>query len=158
MSQPYATFRVADLHFAIGVSAVQEVIRHRPLTPVPLAPHAVAGILNLRGEIVTAIDMRRQLGLAARRADRLPMHVVVRTTAGAVSLLVDEVDDVLELDRVRCEDGPAPLRGPIGEAVIGMGLVPGKLVLVLDAERTVRAGAREAADGQAVSLQESKSR
>ena len=69
------------------------------MTGVPLAPEVVAGLINLRGQIVTAIDLRRRLGVRDRPADELPMNVVVRTGDGAVSLLVDEIGDVVEVEQ-----------------------------------------------------------
>ena len=76
---------------------MQEVIRHQAMTRVPLAPKLIGGLINLRGQIVTAIDLRLRLGLPERRPGQLPMNVVVRSEDGAVSLLVDEIGDVLEV-------------------------------------------------------------
>ena len=89
---------MADLFFGVDVLRVQEVLRFQPMTRVPQAPDVIEGLINLRGQIVTAIDMRRRLKLAARRGDQAPMNMVVRTEDGAVSLLVDEIGDVLDVD------------------------------------------------------------
>ena len=89
VEQQFCTFCVDGLFFGVEVLKVQEVIRYQAMTPVPLAPAVVNGLINLRGQIVTAIDLRRALGLSDRPAGSLPMNVVVRTDDGVVSLLVD---------------------------------------------------------------------
>ena len=94
----YATFLVAGSLPRIEVLEVQEVLREQRLTPVPLAPAVVAGLINLRGQIVPELDMRRMLRLPPRADGSRPFSVVVRTEHGAVSLRVDEIGDVLELD------------------------------------------------------------
>src|SRR5258708_763943 len=97
-SNQYCTFHLENLFFGVEVQKVQEVIRYQEMTRVPLASHVVQGLINLRGQIVTAIDLRRRLELNERPADRLPMNVIVRTDDGPMSLLVDEIGDVLEVD------------------------------------------------------------
>src|SRR5580704_11458036 len=91
------TFYLDGHYFGLDVLKVQEVIRYQEMTRVPLAPPVVRGLINLRGQIVTAIDLRRRLELSDRPADQLPLNVVVRTDAGAVSFLVDEIGDVLQV-------------------------------------------------------------
>ena len=81
----YCTFFVAGHYFGLDVLKVQEVIRYQAMTRVPLAPPVVRGLINLRGQIVTAIDLRRRLELDERPADQLPVNVVVQTDDGAVS-------------------------------------------------------------------------
>src|SRR5579871_6291481 len=93
-SGQFATFFVADLFFGVDVLRVQEVLCFQQMTRVPQASGVVEGLINLRGQIVTAIDMRRRLGLPPRRDGQTPMNMVVRTEGGAVSLLVDEIGDV----------------------------------------------------------------
>ncbi|HEY9073267.1 MAG TPA: chemotaxis protein CheW, partial [Desulfobaccales bacterium] len=89
----FSTFVVDHLLFGVEVEKVQEVIRYQEMTRVPLAPPVVKGLINLRGQIVTAIDLRRRLGLRERATADLPMNVVIRHDDGAVSLLVDEIGD-----------------------------------------------------------------
>src|SRR6201992_3122207 len=105
-SGKFSTFFVADLFFGVDVLNVQEVLRFQQMTPVPQAPEVIEGLINLRGQIVTAIDMRKQLGLPKRADDKSPMHIVVRTSDGAVSLLVDEIGDVLDMDAGAWERPP----------------------------------------------------
>jgi len=105
----YCTFYLDRLLFGVELKGVQEVIRSLEMTKVPLAPKVVSGLINLRGQIVTAVDLRRRLELEARPPDTLPMNVVVRSEDGAVSFLVDEIGDVVEVEgrrmRVDALDG-----------------------------------------------------
>src|ERR1700757_4346621 len=97
-SGQFSTFFVADLFFGVDVLRVQEVLRFQQMTHVPKAPDVIEGLINLRGQIVTAIDLRRRLRLPPRAGDQTPTNVVIRTDDGAVSLLVDEIGDVLDVD------------------------------------------------------------
>jgi purine-binding chemotaxis protein CheW len=135
-SGQFSTFFVADLFFGVDVLNVQEVLRSQQMTPVPQAPEMIAGLINLRGQIVTAIDMRRRLGLPPRSGDKPPMNMVVRTSDGAVSLLVDEIGDVLEMDAATYERPPENLDPAARELIRGVYKLKGRLLLVLDAERT----------------------
>ena len=94
----YCTFFISDLYFGIDVRRVQEVMRAQEVTPVPQAPPVIAGLINLRGQIVPAVHMRRRLGLPDRDTEVQPMNMVVRTEEGAASLLVDEIGDVLDVE------------------------------------------------------------
>ena len=129
------TFFLDDLYFGIEVSKVQEVILYQEMTRVPLAPPVVRGLINLRGHIVTAIDMRRRLDLPALPADKRPMNVVIRTSDGPVSLLVDEIGDVLEVDADTYERPPEILRGAARDLIQGAYKLDGRLLLTLNSER-----------------------
>lgn len=133
----YCTFFVDGHYFGLDVLRVQEIIRYQEMTRVPLAPPVVSGLINLRGQIVTALDLRRRLGLEARSADQLPVNVVVRTGDGAVSLLVDEIGDVLEVSQKLFELPPDTLRGNARELVRGAYKLEGRLLLILDTDRAV---------------------
>lgn len=130
------TFFVGDQYFGLDVLKVQEIIRSQPMTPAPLAHRVVSGLINLRGQIVTAIDLRRRLGLPDRVAEQPPVNVVVQTEDGAVSLLADEIGDVLEAGAEQYEPPPETLRGTARELILGAYKLDGRLLLVLDAERT----------------------
>ena len=93
----YATFRVADLFLGIEVLKVQELIRRQEMSPVPLAPQAIEGLINLRGQIVIAIDTRRSLGLPAAEGDDHRVNIVIRSADAVISLLVDEICDVIDI-------------------------------------------------------------
>jgi purine-binding chemotaxis protein CheW len=145
--QQYCTFFVDGHYFGLDVLRVQEIIRYQQMTRVPLASAEVRGLINLRGQIVTAIDLRRRLGLTDRPTDQLPVNVVVQTDDGAISLLVDEIGDVLEVREQLFERPPDTLRGTARELIRGAYKLEGKLLLILDTDRTVlltaHAGANE---------------
>ena len=136
-SGQFSTFYVGDLYFGVDVLHVQEVLCFQPMTPVPQAPEVIEGLINLRGQIVTAIDMRRRLRLPARTGHRALMNIVVRTVDGAVSLLVDEIGDVLDMDASIYERPPENLDPSAKELIRGVYKLKDRLLLVLDEERTV---------------------
>jgi purine-binding chemotaxis protein CheW len=107
------------------------------MTSVPQAPGVIEGLINLRGQIVTAIDMRRRLGLPQRAGGQAPMNIVVRTLDGAVSLLVDEIGDVLDMDSATYERPPQNLDPAAKDLIRGVYKLKDRLLLVLDEERTV---------------------
>lgn len=137
----FATFYLDKLLFGVEVEKVQEVIRYQEMTRVPLASAVVTGLINLRGQIVTALDLRRRLEFTERGADRLPMNVVVRTGEEAVSLLVDEIGDVLEVEDQTFEAPPETLQGVARELIRGAYKLKDRLLLVLDTEKTVNIAA-----------------
>ena len=139
-SGQFSTFFVADLFFGVDVLRVQEVLRFQQMTRVPQAPEVIEGLINLRGQIVTAIDMRRRLGLPPRAGDQTPMNMVVRTDDGAVSLLVDEIGDVVDVDAATYEQPPENLDPAARELIRGVYKLKDRLLLVLDAERTTELG------------------
>ncbi|HWJ81075.1 MAG TPA: chemotaxis protein CheW [Nocardioides sp.] len=133
VTEQYCTFWVDDLFFGVAVEEVQEVLRHQPMTPVPRAHEAVRGLINLRGQIVTAVDLRVRLGLPPRPADRLPMNVIVRCAGEVVSLLVDDIGDVLDTgDGTGTEPAPPNLPATIRNVVQGVRPLPDAILLVLD--------------------------
>jgi purine-binding chemotaxis protein CheW len=133
----FCTFSIRDQYFGLDVMKVQEIIRCQPMTPVPLAHPLVRGLINLRGQIVTALDLRRRLDLPDRAEGSLPVNVVVRTCDGAVSLLVDEIGDVIAVSDAQFEQPPETLRGTARELIHGAYKLSDRLLLVLDLERTV---------------------
>jgi purine-binding chemotaxis protein CheW len=133
----YCTFFLDGHYFGIDVLKVQEIIRYQRMTRVPLAAPPVRGLINLRGQIVTGIDLRSRLGMKDRPAEQLPVNVVVHTSDGAVSLLVDEIGDVLEVSEKHFEPPPETLRGSARELVRGAYKLPERLLLILDTDRAV---------------------
>lgn len=140
VSGQYSTFFVGDLFFGIDVLQVQEVLRYQEMTRVPLAADVVEGLINLRGQIVTAIDMRRRLQLGVRPDGQQPMNMVVRTEDGAVSLLVDEIGDVLEVGAETFERPPENVDPAVRELIRGVHKLDGRLLLILDSTKTVALG------------------
>jgi purine-binding chemotaxis protein CheW len=136
-SRQFSTFFLDGLYFGVEVLKVQELIRYQEMTRVPLASRVVRGLINLRGQIVTAIDLRCRLDMPEREAGRVPMNVVVRTDDGAVSLLVDEIGDVVEVHEEQFERAPETIKGRATDLVTGVYKMPERLLLVLDVERTI---------------------
>lgn len=134
------TFLVDGISFGVDVMNVQEVIRYQEMTPVPLAAATVRGLINLRGQIVTAVDMRARLGLEPAISG-LPMNVVATVADGIVSFLVDEIGDVLEVDERAFERVPETLPANLKECVTGVYKLEGRLLLLLDAEKVATLGA-----------------
>ncbi len=134
-SRQFCTFRLADHEFGVDVLRVQEVIRYQQVTRVPLAPPVVEGLINLRGQIVTALDLRRRLELPDRPADALPMNVVIRTDDGAVSFLVDDIGDVVDVDDSTFERAPETLQGVPRQLIQGVYKLKDRLLLILDTDR-----------------------
>lgn len=139
-SLQYCTFWVDGLFFGVEVSGVQEVLRYQPLTVVPSAPEAIQGLINLRGQIVTAVDLRCRLGLPPRPEDALPMNVIVRSRGEVVSLLVDDIGDVITATNesggeLELEPAPANVPSVVQDVVSGVLALPDSILLVLDADR-----------------------
>jgi len=131
------TFVVDGLYFGVDVLLVQEVIRGLEMTRVPLAPQAIHGLINLRGHIVTAIDLRTRLGLRSRPEDLAPINLVLRTDDDVVSLLVDEGGDVIEVSDTMAEPRLDTLEGPARDLLETVYQLPERLLLVLDVVRTL---------------------
>jgi len=137
LKRQLCTFFLEGLFFGVEVEKVQEVIRYQEMTRVPLAPAVIAGLINLRGQIVTAIDLRHQLGLSARKSEELPMNVVIRRDDGPISLLVDEIGDVVEVDEQLFEHPPDTLDGQGREFIRGVYKLKEQLLLLLDSDKAM---------------------
>jgi len=138
--QRFCTFFLKEQFCGVPVEQVQEVIRYQEMTRVPLMPAVIRGLINLRGQIVMAVDLRRRFGMEDRPDSQLPMNVVVRTDDGVVSFLVDEIGDVLEVDEDHRERAPETLQGAARELVCGVYKLPERLMLVLNTERALGNG------------------
>lgn len=132
------TFTLADYFFGVDVARVQEVIRYQEMTRIPLAGQEIRGLINLRGQIVTAVDLRLLLGLGAFAAGDEPMNIIIRDEDGAVSFQVDEIGDVLEVSDSAFERPPETLKGVARKLIRGAYKLDGRLLLALDADKTVR--------------------
>jgi len=137
-NRQYSTFYVGDLFFGVEVRKVQEVLRYQEMTRVPLAPPVIEGLINLRGQIVTAVDLRRTLKLEPRPPNRTPMNVVVRSDEGAVSLLVDEIGDVVEPPPDSYEQAPETMLREQRELIDGVYKLDSRLLLVLNTDRVLQ--------------------
>jgi purine-binding chemotaxis protein CheW len=155
MTRQFTTFFLRGLYFGIDVAHVREVIRCLPLTRVPTAPPVVLGLVNLRGQIVTTLDLRRRLALDHDGEAASPIHVIVAAPdsgGGVVSLRVDEIGDVIEVDDALFELPPATLQGVGRELIAGTYKLADRLLLILDIERTVGDWAEDATRAAALTL------
>jgi purine-binding chemotaxis protein CheW len=128
----FCTFFLDKLLFGVELQGVQEVLRSLDVTRVPLAPPVVSGLVNLRGQIITAVDLRRQLDFSKRETDDPPMNVVVRSDDGAVSLMVDSIGEVIEVEESSFERPPETLRGKVRSMILGVHKLDDRLLHVLD--------------------------
>ncbi|MDY7225463.1 chemotaxis protein CheW [Hyalangium rubrum] len=131
------TFTVDGNLFGVELERVQEILRAQPLARIPLAPSEVAGLINLRGQIVPAIDLRRRLAMAERSPEAEPTNVVLRGDDGAVSLLVDEIGDILTVSAETFEPPPEHLRGPLRALLLGVHKLQDALLLVLSPDAAI---------------------
>ena len=127
-----ATFRVGDLLLGLPVSAVEEVVDVELVVPVPLAPPDVSGLINLRGRIVVAVDVRASLGLPPRPEGPSSVHVVLTAGGEPASLVVDGVGDVLPVPETAREDVPETVAPALRRLVTGAFQLESALLLVLD--------------------------
>lgn len=141
----FATFIIDGQLYGIEVLQVQEVLRGQEMTRVPLAPTVVDGLINLRGQIVTALDMRRRLRLPPRDESQAPMSIVIQADDGAVSLLVDEIGDVVETDKATFERPPDNIDLAARELVTGVFKLKDRLLLVLDTRKALQVAPKTAA-------------
>jgi purine-binding chemotaxis protein CheW len=144
----FCTFWMGQRLYGMPVDEVQEVMREQTMTRVPLAGSAVRGLINLRGKIVTAIDLRKGLGLGEEKFHGPMMNVVVSSEEYTVSFLVDAIGDVLDLGEESFEKVPETLQGEARRLVTGVYKLGSGLLHVLDAEKCVQigdAGKKEAA-------------
>ena len=136
-TRQFCTLHLAGHLFGVPVMRVQEVISYQAMTRVPLAHDVIEGLINLRGQIVTAIDLRTRLEFPAREAEQRPMNVVVRTPGGVVSLLVDAIGDVVEVEDTIFEAPPETLDGVAKDLILGVYKFEDRLLLELDIDKAV---------------------
>ncbi|MGV8967672.1 MAG: chemotaxis protein CheW [Cellulomonas sp.] len=139
MAKQLATFIVDGTRYGIDVLRVQEVLRAHVRTAVPLAPTGVTGLVNLRGQVVMTIDLRCRLGLPPLAVDAEPMMVVVEVNGEAISLLVDEIGDVFDVDESQFETPPDTLPAVLREVILGAYKLDQGLLLALDVDSATAA-------------------
>lgn len=137
------TFRLGPLYLGIDVRDVREVVQHAEITMVPNADQAIDGLINLRGQIATAIDLCRRLEVEPLDADRNPIHLVILSEGEPVTLLVDSIGDVIDVDAADFEPPPATMTGIARELILGAY----ELLLILDIQKAVELNPSKAQDG-----------
>jgi purine-binding chemotaxis protein CheW len=141
----YVTALIGGQLFGLPILRVQDVFAPERLTKVPLAPAEIAGVLNLRGRIVTLIDMRRRLGLGQREDSSPAMAVGVESRGESYGLLIDSVGEVLKLDDMACEPNPTNLDRGLATVSTGIYRLDGQLLMVLDVDRVLDIAVKAAA-------------
>lgn len=133
----YVTVTIGDHLFGLPIFRVQDVFVPDRLTRVPLAPPDVAGVLNLRGRVVTAIDMRSRLDLGAREKGAAGMAIGIEARGESYGLLVDSVGEVMQLANSACEAKPVNLDPRLSRVAAGIYRLEGQLMVVLDVDRVL---------------------
>ncbi|HPY23820.1 MAG TPA: chemotaxis protein CheW [Mycobacterium sp.] len=129
------TFRVGQFYCGIPISAVQEVIQSANFTRVPLASGAVSGLVAVRGDVLTVIDMRKVLRLDTAPPESERVNVVVRSADEAISLWADAVEEVIELEEDAGQDPPDTLMTEVRNVIRSVYEVGDRLLLLLDPAR-----------------------
>lgn len=135
MSSQLATFTLDGAHYGVDMLRVQEALRGQARTTVPLAAASVAGLINLRGQVVLTIDLRTRLGLRPLDATLEPMMVVVSVDGESISLLVDDIGDVIDVAGRQFEAPPETLPTSLREVILGAYQLEDSLLLALDIDR-----------------------
>ena len=143
----YVTAMIGGQLFGLPIVRVQDVFKPERVTRVPLAPPEIAGVLNLRGRIVTLIDLRRRFGLGERKDGNAAMAIGVESRAESYGLLIDSVGEVLKLEDAAREPNPVNLDPRLARVCAGVHRLEGQLLLVVDVDRVlaVRTSAAAAA-------------
>lgn len=139
-SEDFVSFTIDGQLFGIPVAKVQDVLSSQRTTPIPLAPPEIAGSLNLRGRVVTMIDMRLRLGLSPRDSSEAEMSIVVEHGQELYSLMVDSVGEVLPLNSRRHERNPPTLDPKMREYADGIYRLDDTLLVVLDVKKLLDYG------------------
>ena len=137
----YVTVLIGDQLFGLPISRVQDVFMPDRITRVPLAEPEIAGVLNLRGRIVTAVDMRRRLGLPPRSDDGPPMAVGIELRGESYGLLIDTVGEVMKLGEATLEPNPVNLDARLARVSAGVHRLDGQLMVILDVDSVLNASA-----------------
>ncbi len=135
--QEFVSMRLNGQLFGISVMAVQDVMRKQPIAPVPLSPKVIAGSINVRGRIVTALDMRTRLGLGPVEDGDKVMKVVVEYQGELYAFIVDSVGDVLSLPMKQFEKVPSNMDGAWRALAAGVFKLDEELLVILDVARVI---------------------
>lgn len=130
----YSTFIVAGHHYGVPVMRVREVVRPLPITGIPLASSYVHGLINLRGQVVTAIGVHRLFGISSPAPEKL-MNVICESGSALLSLQADEIGDVIEMETQDLEAPPATAADSIKELLEGVYKMPNRILSIIDVDK-----------------------
>jgi len=134
--QQLCGFRIGNDYYAVSILDVQEVIRPQQVTNIPLAAQHLQGLINLRGQIVTAVNLKKLFGLD-EDYDEDYMNVIVKHNSSLFALVVDEILDILNVDQDEFEETPETLRESLRSFVRGVFKLDAKLIILLDLEKII---------------------
>jgi purine-binding chemotaxis protein CheW len=137
-NQKYASFYLNGICFGVPIENVQEVLEFQEITPVPLSAAVLPGIINLRGQILTTINLKARLDLAENESDTQSMMIVVRTSEGPMNLVVDKIGNVLDVDATQFEKPTETLKAGVRAVTQHVCKLQGFLLLVLDTEKIIQ--------------------
>lgn len=132
-----ATFYIDNALCGMDILKIQEINKLIQMTTVPKAPDYVLGILNLRGQIVTIIDLGKKLGLGTTKMDNDPRNIIVNSSGGDIGLLVSKISDVVSVDIERIESAPANMSGIQGDYFTGVYKTSNNLIGILDVDKVL---------------------
>ncbi|MFW5750431.1 MAG: chemotaxis protein CheW [Planctomycetota bacterium] len=138
------SFRLGAEEYAIEITTVKEIILVEGITAVPQMPDYVEGVINLRGNVIPVLDLRRRFALDAAPFDEQTRIVVVRLGARIIGLIVDAVSQVMRIPRGDIQDPPATIAGLAGEHLVGIARLAERMVLLLDIEQVLGPAERSA--------------
>lgn len=133
----FATFCLGDLLFGLPIHQAQEINRHVQVTRVPQAPRSIRGVINLRGDVVTVVDLRAVLGLPPADATRLSRNVVIQSQGQLIGWIVDRIADILSIPEDQIVPPPANVAGVDGRFFRGVYTTASEIVVVLDVEEVL---------------------
>lgn len=137
-NQRYSTFFLNGICFGVHIQKVQEVMEFQHITPIPLAPPVLPGIINLRGQILTTFDLKTRLNLSASESAGEPMMMVIQTSEGPMNLVVDKIGPVLDVDPDLFEKPTETLKPAVRAVTTHVCKLEGHLLLVLDTEKIIQ--------------------
>ncbi len=136
-TKQFCTFEICNYVFGAPVENVQEIVMNHSVTPVPLSPMEISGLLNVRGQIVTALNLRHRLGLTENSDVKSNVHILVRGADGTVSLVADKVDDVIDVDTESVEPSPDTMEQSLRNFITGIYKTSDRLILLLDITKSL---------------------
>jgi purine-binding chemotaxis protein CheW len=134
----FSTFRVDGRYYGVQVRLVQEITQPMPITRVPLSPRHVAGLINLRGQIATAISMRKLFKLSTHEEDNPGVNVICKCEGPLLALMVDEIGDVLEVDESDFEQTPSTINPDVGQFMSGVYKLPNEILSIIDIQKLIQ--------------------
>ncbi len=136
----FSTFRLADELFGVEALHVQEILPYQKIAPVPLAPEYIKGLINLRGQIVTVLDLRRRLGFQALDDETTGANVIVKVNGGLMSLFVDQIENIFEMHPERLQPPPGTVGGVAARYIRNVCQLEDNLLIILDLESILHVG------------------